>query len=151
MKLLLLSILTLASNAHADVAKPANTMDTAHGSALIQNVSFNYTVNDQGWVTSGHVYPGPAYFTSEKTFLMAYESTSPVKKRDEPLLSVATKSDAESKCKELATIEFTNQSPTLSDKFKQQSVKSEITNGTFNIYETASAHYFCKVTITVTE
>lgn len=151
MKLILLSLLTVAHIANADVVKPINTLERAVGTASIDNLKFAYSVLDNGWRTSGHVYPGPVSFEAQKQFILEYVSSETVPAEKQDQLSIQVKQDAEQKCLELGTIEFANQTADLPQKYVQKTFKAEILKSNFHIYEVAAGVYNCRVTVVISE
>lgn len=150
MRQLLLLVVTFTSAlAFAEVAKPKNTIEVAHGEAQVAGVHFEYQVRDRGWTTHAKFENGKASYAGQKSFLVHYGSE---KKSDLPdTLAVAMFNDAKAKCQELGDIEFKEQTKGFSEQMTKKLTAEIINHRTERIKETSTAWgvFNCLITINV--
>jgi hypothetical protein len=127
----------------AAVVKPANTVDTAKGSAVVNQINFDYTVEDRGWHSWGD---DSGRFASEKSFMITY-STPVESVSDNQSTAIQLGVDVAQKCGELGRIEYPDQLKSL-PRDAASSLNTSVPNSViFNSHEYV-ARFVCVVNIT---
>jgi hypothetical protein len=122
--LVILSMLIVGASASADVVKPKTTLDTVKADIQVGGVPYVYSIRDNGWMTSGQIYP-KVELTAIKDFFIGYESKVAVGAAVQPDIVVGIHEDVAQKCQELGEIEFKEQNKNISET-SQASLQTRI-------------------------
>lgn len=123
------ALLLFASLAHAQVAKPKSTDETAKGTVKLMDVQFNYNVQDRGW------FPNAAaeHPDTTKTFWFEYKSDKGTLPSQGALKSAILIDNAQ-KCAELGQSEYAGQLGPLAADL-HPSLQTEVINSEFSVFE----------------
>lgn len=147
MKAVLFSLFLLAAGSHADVVKPINTLEPSNGTLKINDVLFNYSVEDRGWFTTAN----QSKIEAQKSFLLRFEAAESVKSLVETGAQLGV--TASKTCEELGNIEYQGQVkdvPTgMIPSLKTEIVNPHVDNalGAIDLYGV----FVCLVTVSATK
>lgn len=139
----------LTQSATGKVVKPPNTIDKAQDSAQVNQITFDYSVEDRGWQSQAHPPQGQGQMRidAQKHFRIVYSRPRVKSDTYDLNMTIQLAIDAYKKCEELGELELPGQIKDL-PKNAAESLKNSIVDAMiFNDKLGFEARFICRVEI----